>query len=186
MQFSITLPFVFTLAIFASAAPTPTISQQQEDKIQFVAELANQLNEHIVHTTQFFGAFPRLDGLALTTQAQAAETALQDATGVILTLAQELSDNAMVQVLKAELVDNNFLLGISLQFQDFAYGMKLDIPARIPFTMNIGQPSNPFSETLGLYCSDAIPEINTLFRIVGSFVNNGITIVALPPNNCPS
>ena len=56
-------------------------------------------------------------------------------SGVILTLAQELSDNAMAQVSKAELVDNNFLLGISLQFQDFAYGMKLDIPARIPSTI---------------------------------------------------
>jgi hypothetical protein len=52
--------------------------------------------------------------------------------------------------------------------------------------MNIDEPSNPFSETLGLYYSDAIPEINTLFQIIGSFVNDGITIVALPPNNCPS
>jgi hypothetical protein len=52
--------------------------------------------------------------------------------------------------------------------------------------MNIDQPSNPFSETLGLYCSDAIPEINTLFQTIGSFLNDGITIVVLPPNNCPS
>jgi hypothetical protein len=52
--------------------------------------------------------------------------------------------------------------------------------------MNIDLLSDPFSETLGLYCSDAIPEINTLFQIVGSFVNDGISIVALPPNNCPS
>jgi hypothetical protein len=38
---------------------------------------------------------------------------------------------------------------------------------------------------LGLYCSDAIPEINTLLQIAGSFVDGGTTIVALQPNNCP-
>jgi hypothetical protein len=52
--------------------------------------------------------------------------------------------------------------------------------------MNIDHPSNPFSEILGLYCSDVIPEINTLFQIIGTFVNDGISIVALPSNNCPS
>ena len=186
MQFSITLPFVFHSGYFCICRSYPyhfSATRRQDTIRRWISKpIKWRYRSH----NAIFGAFPKLDGLALTTQAHAAETALQDATGVILTLAQELSDNAMVQVLKAELVDNNFLLGISLQFQDFAYGMKLDIPARIPFTMNIGQPSNPFSETLGLYCSDAIPEINTLFRIVGSFVNNGITIVALPPNNCPS
>lgn len=189
MQFSTSFSFVFTLAIFASAAPALTISQRRDETMQFVADLANELNEDIVHTTQFFDAFPTLNGLALTTQANAVETALQHATGVILTIAQELSNNEMAQVTKAELVDNDFLLDISLQFQDFAEGMNLDILARkfsASLLINIGLPSNPFSETLGLYCSDAIPQINTLFQIVGSFLNNGITTVALSPNNCPS
>ncbi len=52
--------------------------------------------------------------------------------------------------------------------------------------MNIDLLSDPFSETLGLYYSDTIPKINTLFQIVGSFVNDGIGIFASPPNNCPS
>jgi len=73
IQFSITIPFVFALAIFASAAPT--LTQRQDEEMQCVADLANQLNEDIVHTMQFFEAFPTLSGLALTTQACAAMTA---------------------------------------------------------------------------------------------------------------
>ena len=172
MQFSITIPFIFALAIFASAAPTLTISKRQDEEMQSqVADFANELNEDIVHTTQFFEAFPTLSGLALTTQASAAQTALQDATGVISSIAMALSNNAMAKAIKAELLDNDFLLDISLQFDDLAQGADLDIP---------------FYETLGLYCSDAIPEINALFQIIGSFVNDGINIVALLPNNCPN
>jgi ribosomal protein L16 Arg81 hydroxylase len=130
MQFSITILSVFALAIFTSAAPTLTISQRQDEQMQYVADLANQLNEDIVHTTQFFEAFPTLSGSALTTQANAAETALLDTTGVIDTIAMELSNNAMTQVIKAGLVDNDFLLDISLQLQDFAQGINLDILAR--------------------------------------------------------
>jgi hypothetical protein len=170
MQFSITIPFIFTLAIFASAAPL-TISERQDELMQCVADEANLLNEDIVHTTQFFEAFPTLSGLALTTQASAAVTALQDAASIMGVIAGQLSNNAMAQVIKAELLDNDFLLDISLQFDDLAQGADLDIP---------------FYETLGLYCSDAIPEINTLFQIIGSFVNDGINIVALLPNNCPN
>jgi hypothetical protein len=48
--------------------------------MQYVADLANQLNEDIVHTVQFFEAFPTLNELALTTQASAAVTALLDTT----------------------------------------------------------------------------------------------------------
>jgi hypothetical protein len=130
MQFSITMLSVFALAIFASAAPTLTISQRQDEQMQYIANLANQLNEDIVHTTQFFEAFPTLSGLALTTQASAAETALLGTTGVIGTIAMELSNNAMAQVIKAGLLNNDFLLDISLQLQDFAQGINLDILAR--------------------------------------------------------
>jgi hypothetical protein len=63
--------------------------------MQFIADLANQLNEDIVHTTQFFEAFLTLNRLALTTQASAAETALLNTTGVISTIAMELSNNAI-------------------------------------------------------------------------------------------
>jgi hypothetical protein len=98
-------------------------------------------------------------------------TALQDAASIMAVIAGQLSDNAMAQVIKAELLDNDFLLDISLQFDDLAQGVDLDIP---------------FYETLGLYCSDAIPEINTLFQIIGNFANDGINIVALLPNNCPN
>jgi hypothetical protein len=111
MQFSITILFVFTLAIFASAAPTLTIFQRQDEEMQYVADLANQLNEDIVQT-QFFEAFPTLNGLALTTQASAAQAALQDATGVIDTITTSFSNNAMAQVIKAGLLDNDFLLDI--------------------------------------------------------------------------
>jgi hypothetical protein len=51
MQFLITIPFIFTLAIFASTAPTLTISERQDELIQCVADEANLLNEDIVHTT---------------------------------------------------------------------------------------------------------------------------------------
>lgn len=189
MQLSITVPIIFTFAAFASAAPTFIISQRQDEQIQFVADLINQLNEDIVHTTQFFEAFPTLSGSALITQASAALTALQDAIGVVGTIVQELPDNAMTQVIKGELLDNDFLLDISLQFQDFAEGINWYIQARdLPASllMNIDLPSDPFPDTLGLYCSDAIPEINNLFQIAGSFVDDGITISALPPNNCPN
>jgi hypothetical protein len=147
MQFSITILFVFTLAIFASAAPTLTIFQRQDEEMQYVADLANQLNEDIVQTTQFFEAFPTLNGLALTTQASAAQAALQDATGVIDTITTSFSNNAMAQVIKAGLLDNDFLLDIFAQLQDFALGMNLDILARnfpASLLMNIDQTSNPF------------------------------------------
>lgn len=42
----------------------------------------------------------------------------------------ELSNNAMAQVIKAGLLDNDFLLDISLQLQDFVQGINLDILAR--------------------------------------------------------
>jgi hypothetical protein len=129
MHFSITVPFVFTLAIVASAALPLTISQRQESGLQNIPNLVNELNEQIVQTTQFFEAFPTLSGLALTTQACAAMTALQETTGVIINIAQAqgLSDNSMVQSIKAGLVDNDFLLDISLQLEDIAEGIDLDI-----------------------------------------------------------
>jgi hypothetical protein len=36
----------------------------------------------------------------------------------------------MAQVIKAELINNDFLLDISLQFQDFAQGINLNILAK--------------------------------------------------------
>jgi hypothetical protein len=95
MQFLITILSVYGLAIFASAAPTLTISQRQDEQMQSIADLANQLNEDIVQTTQFFEAFPTLNRIALTTQASAAEAAFQDTTNVINTISIELSNNAM-------------------------------------------------------------------------------------------
>jgi hypothetical protein len=130
MQFSITFPLVFTLVIVASVTPTLTISQRQDEEVQFIADLANQLNEDIIHTTQFFEAFSTLSGSALNTQASVAEGALQDAIGVMGTITQELSNNTMAQVIKGGLLDNDFLLDISLQLQDFAEGMNLDILAK--------------------------------------------------------
>ncbi len=130
MQFSVPILSILALAIFALAAPTLTVSQRQDEQMQYIADLANQLNEDIIYTMQFFEAFPTLSGLALTTQANAAETALQDTTGIIDTISTELSNNAMAQVLKAGLVNNDFLLDISLQLQDFAQGINLDILAR--------------------------------------------------------
>jgi hypothetical protein len=121
---------VFALAIFASAAPTLTISQRQDEQIQYITDLANQLNEDIIHTTQFFEAFPALSGLALTIQASTAETVLQNTTDIIDTITMELSNNTMAQVIKAGLVNNDFLLDISLQLQDFAQGINLDILPR--------------------------------------------------------
>jgi len=130
MQFSNAILSVFALAIFASAAPTLTIFERQDEEMQYVADLASQLNKDFVYVTQFFEAFPTLGGSALTTQAVAADTALQDAIDVIGTIAIELSNIAMVQVIKAGLVDNDFLLDITLQLQDFAQGINLDLLAR--------------------------------------------------------
>lgn len=122
MQLSITISFVFTLAIFASAAPT-LISQRQNEEIEILADFANQLSYNIVYTTQFFEAFPTLSGPALTTQGTAAFLALQNANAIINSIAFNLPNNAMAQVLKGSLFDNDFLLNLSLQLQDFAQGM---------------------------------------------------------------
>ncbi|KAH6667339.1 hypothetical protein B0J14DRAFT_567843 [Halenospora varia] len=173
MQFSIPLPLISALLALTSAASTLTASQLDILQ-QTVSDFANQLNQDIADTTQFFEAYPSLSGSALISQASAAETALQSAIGNAGSVISELSDGVnipMAQVVKGELIDNDFLLEISLQFQDIADGSSTDFP---------------FSQTLGLYCSDAIPEINTLFPIVGSFVNDGTTIVALSPSNCPN
>ncbi|KAH8799659.1 hypothetical protein F5884DRAFT_758139 [Xylogone sp. PMI_703] len=124
MRFSTTIPF-FALAVFSSATPTPTISRRQDEKVQLIANFANQLNEDITRTTQFFEAFPTLSGSSLTTQASAAETALQDAISVLSFIALNLSNNVIVQEIKAELLDNDFLLDISFQLLDFAKGMNL-------------------------------------------------------------
>ena len=100
-----------------------TASTAFAPETNFVADLANQLNQDIVRTTQFFEAFPALSGLSLAAQAYAAQTALQDAIGVVDTIALELSNNPTAQVLKGALVDNDFLLNVSLQLQDFAEGI---------------------------------------------------------------
>jgi hypothetical protein len=80
------------------------------------------------------------------------------------------------------------LLEISLQFQDIADGMIYIHSILAAYLLIYIGLSTDFtcSETLGLYCSDAIPEINTLFQIVGGFVNDGTTTVALSPSNCPN
>jgi ribosomal protein L16 Arg81 hydroxylase len=125
MQFSITLPLISSLLILTSAASTLTASQKNVLQ-QTVSDFANQLNQDIADTTQFFEAFPKLSGSALTTQASAAQTALQDAIGNAGSIISELSTNGfdtpMAQVVKGELIDNNFLLEISFQFQDIADG----------------------------------------------------------------
>ena len=117
MLFSNLTLLLFTLVSTASTAFA------LEAETDFVADLANQLNQDIVRTTQFFEAFPALSGLALTTQANAAQTALEDAIDVIDTITLELSNNPTAQVLKGALVDNDFLLNVSLQLQDFAEGI---------------------------------------------------------------
>jgi hypothetical protein len=118
MQFLAVIPLVLT--VFISAASGLAFSQAQDVKIEFLADLTNQLNEDMAHTTQFFGAFPRLSGSALASQASAAQTALQDAIGVVDTIAQELANDAIAQGIKSDLLDNDLLLDISLQLQDFA------------------------------------------------------------------
>ncbi len=110
-----------------SAASTLTLSQIDILQ-QTVSDFANQLNQDIADTTQFFEAYPSLSGSALISQASAAETALQSAIGNAGSVILELSDGVnipMAQVVKGELIDNDFLLEISLQFQDIADGMIL-------------------------------------------------------------
>lgn len=108
MQFSIASLLVFTLTILASAAPSVTTYKRQNERVQFVADLANQLNEDIAHTTQFFENFSMLNGLALNTQASAALTVFQHAISVVDSITHELSDTATAQVVKGELLDNDF------------------------------------------------------------------------------
>lgn len=125
MQFSIPLPLISALLVLTSAASTLTASQLDILQ-QTVSDFANQLNQDIADTTQFFEAYPSLSGSALISQASAAETALQSAIGNAGSVISELSDGVnipMAQVVKGELIDNDFLLEISLQFQDIADGM---------------------------------------------------------------
>lgn len=127
MQFPIALPLISTLLILTSVASTLTASQIDILQ-QTVSDFANQLNQDIADTTQFFEAYPSLSGSALISQASAAQTALQDAIGNAGSVISELSDGfniPMAQVVKGELIDNDFLLEISLQFQDIADGMIL-------------------------------------------------------------
>jgi hypothetical protein len=127
MQFPIALPLISTLLILTSVASTLTASQIDILQ-QTVSDFANQLNQDIADTTQFFEAYPSLSGSALISQASAAQTALQDAIGNAGSVISELSDGVnipMAQVVKGELIDNDFLLEISLQFQDIADGMIL-------------------------------------------------------------
>lgn len=127
MQFSTPLPPMSALLALTSAASTLTASQLDILQ-QTVSDFANQLNQDIADTTQFFEAYPSLSGSALISQASAAETALQSAIGNAGSVISELSDGVnipMAQVVKGELIDNDFLLEISLQFQDIADGMIL-------------------------------------------------------------
>jgi flagellar hook protein FlgE len=135
MQFFIALPLISTLFILTSAASTLTASQLNILQ-QTVSDYANQLNQDIADTTQFFEAYPSLSGSALISQASAAETALQSAIGNAGSVISELSNGVnipMAQVVKGELIDNDFLLEISLQFQDIADGMILYLLNPSPF-----------------------------------------------------
>jgi flagellar hook protein FlgE len=135
MQFFIALPLISTLFILTSAASTLTASQLNILQ-QTVSDFANQLNQDIADTTQFFEAYPSLSGSALVSQASAAETALQSAIGNAGSVISELSNGVnipMAQVVKGELIDNDFLLEISLQFQDIADGMILYLLNSSPF-----------------------------------------------------
>jgi hypothetical protein len=135
MQFFIALPLISTLFILTSAASTLTASQLNILQ-QTVSDFANQLNQDIADTTQFFEAYPSLSGSALISQASAAETALQSAIGNAGSVISELSNGVnipMAQVVKGELIDNDFLLEISLQFQDIADGMILYLLNPSPF-----------------------------------------------------
>jgi hypothetical protein len=135
MQFFIALPLISTLFILTSAASTLTASQLNILQ-QTVSDFANQLNQDIADTTQFFEAYPSLSGSALISQASAAETALQSAISNAGSVISELSNGVNIptaQVVKGELIDNDFLLEISLQFQDIADGMILYLLNSSPF-----------------------------------------------------
>jgi hypothetical protein len=135
MHFLIALPLISTLFILTSAASMLTASQLDILQ-QTVSDFANQLNHDIADTTQFFEAYPSLSGSALTLQASAAETALQSAIGNAGSIISQLSngvDIPMAQVVKGELIDNDFLLEISLQFEDIADGMILYLHDYSPF-----------------------------------------------------
>ena len=109
---------IHALALAPHYASVALVQDLKHPQILFAATSpweAVRWSKDIVHTTQFFEAFPILSGSALTTQANATEIAFQEATGVIGTIAMELSNNAMAQVIKAGLLDDGFLLDISLQ-----------------------------------------------------------------------
>ncbi|KFX96750.1 hypothetical protein O988_05177 [Pseudogymnoascus sp. VKM F-3808] len=159
MKLPPTIQHVLKFTILASVVSARTIWERQDEKVKFIADLANQLNGNIAQTTHFFETFPTLTGPSLRTQADAAETALQSAIGVVDTIALELSDNEVAQVINSNLLYNDLLLEISLQLQDFAEGF----------------PGNPFSTTLSLYCSRALPQINLLFQIAGRFIETKLS-----------
>lgn len=123
MKLLLTIQTVLDFVILASVVSARTIYERQDEKTHFIADLANQLNENIAQTTHFFETFPTLTGSTLRIQADVAETALQSAIGVVDTIALELSDNDMAQVINSNLLDNNLLLEISLQLQNFAEGI---------------------------------------------------------------
>ena len=135
MQFSIPLSLLSALLALTSGASTLTASQLDILQ-QTVSDFANQLNQDIADTTQFLEAYPSLSGSALISQASAAERALQSAIGNAGSVISELSNGVnipMAQVVKGELIDNDFLLEISLQFQDIADGMILYLLDSSPF-----------------------------------------------------
>ena len=69
-------------------------------------------------------------------QANAVETALQSAIGNAGNVISELFNRVnipMAQIVKGKLIDNDFLLEISLQFQDIADGIILYLLNSSPF-----------------------------------------------------
>jgi hypothetical protein len=114
MRLSVTI-HLLTLVGFASAAPL--ISQRQGagpvKVLSPVSDLANELNQDIIPSTQFSEALPTLSTSALSIRANVACEAILNGTNLINFIANVSSNNTMVQTIKFELVDSDFLLNLS-------------------------------------------------------------------------
>jgi hypothetical protein len=180
MQYSITTAILFALGSNIAHCSPLIARQSNPPTLQDIADAQNQWVSDTSKVSQFLSAAESLNSRDLVSQAATALANEKDELNHKAVLDNQFlfvsNPDENIQQANNELVDQGTFMvvvnGLQALVDNGANMSPSDVSAAIQ-SINTDR------------CSLVLPSIDTYFQVSGNLLNNGITLLANRPNNCP-